>query len=41
MQVRGFQVAPAELEGILLSLPMVLDCAVTAFYDDDKATECS
>lgn len=41
VQVRGFQVAPAELEGILLSLPMVLDCAVTAFYDDDKATECS
>ncbi|KAL8278491.1 hypothetical protein RQP46_009181 [Phenoliferia psychrophenolica] len=39
IKVRGFQVAPAELEGILLSLPMVQDCAVTAFYDDDKATE--
>lgn len=37
--MRGFQVAPAELEGILLSNPLVLDCAVTAYYDEDKATE--
>ncbi|KAM0753976.1 acetyl-CoA synthetase-like protein [Meredithblackwellia eburnea MCA 4105] len=39
VKVRGFQVAPAELEGVLLSHPKVLDCAVHATYDDEKATE--
>lgn len=38
-QVRGLQVAPADLESILLASPLVLDCAVTATYDEEKATE--
>lgn len=28
IKVRGFQVAPAELEGVLLSHPDIIDCAV-------------
>ncbi|KAM0756337.1 acetyl-CoA synthetase-like protein [Meredithblackwellia eburnea MCA 4105] len=39
IKVRGFQVAPAELEGILLSHPKIRDCAVKGVYDGDKATE--
>ncbi|KAI5479618.1 hypothetical protein MNV49_003355 [Pseudohyphozyma bogoriensis] len=39
IKVRGFQVAPADLEGLLISCPLVLDCAVVATYDDSKATE--
>lgn len=31
---KGFQVAPAELEGIILSHPGVMDCAVIGKYDE-------
>ena len=34
IKVKGFQVAPAELEGLLLSHPMVADCAVIGVPDD-------
>ena len=33
IKVRGFQVAPAEIEGVLLSLPGVADCAVFGVDD--------
>ncbi|KAF5103107.1 hypothetical protein D0Z00_000085 [Geotrichum galactomycetum] len=36
---RGFQVAPAELEGILLTHPDVADAAVTAVTAEDEGTE--
>lgn len=34
MKVRGFQVAPAELEGHLLQHPDVADCCVVGVPDD-------
>jgi hypothetical protein len=34
MQVRGFQVAPAELEGLLLSHPDIVDACVVGIRDD-------
>ncbi len=34
MKVRGFQVAPAELEGHLLGHPDVADCCVVGAPDD-------
>ena len=34
IKVKGFQVAPAELEGLLLSHPAVADCAVIGVPDD-------
>ncbi|GLB45473.1 putative AMP-binding enzyme C-terminal domain [Lyophyllum shimeji] len=34
MKVKGFQVAPAELEGCLLSHPDVLDCCIVGIPDD-------
>ncbi|CDO54029.1 hypothetical protein DV113_002534 [Geotrichum candidum] len=36
---RGFQVAPAELEGLLLTHPDVADAAVTAVSAEDEGTE--
>ena len=33
IKVRGFQVAPAEVEGVLLGHPAVLDCAVFGVTD--------
>ena len=34
MKVRGFQVAPAELEGHLLQHPDITDCCVVGVPDD-------
>ncbi|KAL5121890.1 hypothetical protein ACEQ8H_000105 [Pleosporales sp. CAS-2024a] len=39
IKYKGFQVPPAELEGLLVSHPNVLDCAVIGVYDKDQATE--
>lgn len=39
IKYKGFQVAPAELEGILISHPHVNDVAVIAIYDEEQATE--
>ncbi|KAI8140539.1 hypothetical protein BJV82DRAFT_671614 [Fennellomyces sp. T-0311] len=39
IKVKGFQVAPAELESLLLSLPDVLDCCVIGVYNSEEATE--
>ncbi|KAL8960880.1 MAG: hypothetical protein Q9183_005391, partial [Haloplaca sp. 2 TL-2023] len=36
---KGFQVPPAELEGLLASHPMVDDVAVVGVYDSEQATE--
>ena len=33
IKVRGFQVAPPELEGVLLSHPDIVDCAVIGVTD--------
>ncbi|KAJ2457086.1 hypothetical protein GGF42_002892 [Coemansia sp. RSA 2424] len=39
IKFNGFQVAPAELEGILLQHPSVLDCAVMGVFDPMRQTE--
>ncbi|KAI9322595.1 hypothetical protein BX666DRAFT_2128669 [Dichotomocladium elegans] len=39
IKYKGFQVAPAELESILLKSPDVEDCAVIGLYDESQATE--
>lgn len=39
IKYKGFQVAPAELEGLLASNPMVNDVAVIGVYDANQATE--
>ena len=39
IKYKGFQVAPAELEGLLLSHPMINDVAVVGIYDKDIASE--
>ncbi|ORZ02504.1 hypothetical protein BCR43DRAFT_465599 [Syncephalastrum racemosum] len=39
IKYKGFQVAPAELEGILLKSPLVADAAVIGVYDSAQATE--
>ncbi|KAH7077070.1 4-coumarate-CoA ligase-like protein [Paraphoma chrysanthemicola] len=39
IKYKGFQVAPAELEGLLVSHPSVTDCAVIGVYDKEQATE--
>jgi long-chain acyl-CoA synthetase len=36
IKVRGFQVAPAEVEGVLLGHPAVLDCAVFGVPDESN-----
>lgn len=38
IKVRGYQVAPAELEDLLLSHPQIADCAVVG-VQDEKAGE--
>jgi acyl-CoA synthetase (AMP-forming)/AMP-acid ligase II len=35
----GFQVPPAELEGVLLTCPYVADCAVIGVWSEAQATE--
>ncbi|KAL8811330.1 MAG: hypothetical protein Q9200_001887 [Gallowayella weberi] len=39
IKYKGFQVAPAELEGLLASHPKVNDVAVLGIYNKDQATE--
>jgi 4-coumarate--CoA ligase len=39
IKYKGFQVPPAELEGMLVSHPNVSDCAVIGLYDKEQATE--
>lgn len=39
IKYNGFQVAPAELEGLLLAHPAVSDVAVIGVYNEQRATE--
>ena len=39
IKYKGFQVAPAELEGLLTSHPAIEDVAVVGLYDQVRATE--
>ncbi|PVZ97148.1 hypothetical protein BB558_006904, partial [Smittium angustum] len=39
IKYKGFQVAPAELESILLTSPYIADCAVVGAYQKSMATE--
>ncbi|KAF9302031.1 hypothetical protein BGZ74_005943 [Mortierella antarctica] len=39
IKMKGFQVAPAELEALLQTHPKVMDCAVIPAYDASQATE--
>ncbi|KAI9497097.1 hypothetical protein BDB00DRAFT_806759 [Zychaea mexicana] len=39
IKFKGFQVAPAELEALLLGLPEVADCCVIGVFDTAQATE--
>lgn len=39
IKYKGFQVAPAELEGILLGHDQVADACVVGIYDEGQATE--
>jgi 4-coumarate--CoA ligase len=39
IKYKGFQVAPSELEDLLLQHPEVIDAAVCAVYDNSQATE--
>ncbi|KAI9307111.1 hypothetical protein BJ944DRAFT_281646 [Cunninghamella echinulata] len=39
IKYKGFQVPPAELDGILIKSPIVTDCAVVGVYDEKEATE--
>jgi len=39
IKYKGFQVPPAELEGLLLSHPKINDVAVVGVYGEDQATE--
>ncbi|OAL45121.1 acetyl-CoA synthetase-like protein [Pyrenochaeta sp. DS3sAY3a] len=39
IKYNGFQVAPAQLEGLLLEHPAVADVAVIGVYSDERATE--
>ncbi|KAI4180172.1 MAG: hypothetical protein L6R41_007412 [Letrouitia leprolyta] len=39
IKYKGFQVPPAELEGLLASHPKINDVAVIGIYDKDQATE--
>ncbi|KAJ2655756.1 hypothetical protein IW148_005928 [Coemansia sp. RSA 1199] len=39
IKFNGFQVAPAELEGLLMQHPQIKDCAVAAVFDEQRQTE--
>lgn len=39
IKYKGFQVAPAELEGLLVGSDMVADACVVGVYDESQATE--
>lgn len=39
IKYNGFQIAPAELEGLLMSHPSVADAAVVGVVDEQRATE--
>jgi 4-coumarate--CoA ligase len=39
IKYKGFQVAPAELEALLMGLDIIADCCVVGVYDDSQATE--
>jgi len=39
IKYKGFQVPPAELEGLLLSHPKINDCAVLGVFKEELATE--
>ena len=39
IKYKGFQVPPAELEGLLASHPKINDVAVVGVYNKDQATE--
>lgn len=39
IKYKGFQVAPAELEGLLVGSDMVADACVVGIYDESQATE--
>ncbi|KAF2467254.1 putative amp dependent CoA ligase [Lindgomyces ingoldianus] len=39
IKYKGLQIAPSELEDILLQHPHVIDAAVCAIYDNDQASE--
>jgi len=39
IKYKGFQVPPAELEGLLISHPSINDVAVVGIYYEDQATE--
>ncbi|KAJ2783500.1 hypothetical protein GGI15_002558 [Coemansia interrupta] len=39
IKYNGFQVAPAELEGILMQHARVKDCAVVGVFDEERQTE--
>lgn len=39
IKVKGFQLAPAEVEATLLDCPLVADVAVVGVYDENEATE--
>lgn len=39
IKYKGFQVPPAELEGLLISYDLIDDVAVTGIYDKEQATE--
>ncbi|GAA5886899.1 hypothetical protein JCM16303_006753 [Sporobolomyces ruberrimus] len=39
IKVKGFQVIPSELEGVLLSCPLIADCGVVGVWSEEHATE--
>jgi len=39
IKYKGLQIAPSELEDILVQHPHVIDAAVCAIYDNDQASE--
>lgn len=39
IKYKGFQVAPAELEGVLMGCEMVEDCAVIGVWDGERESE--
>lgn len=39
IKYNAFQVAPAELEGVLMSHPKIADVAVVGVHDKERATE--